>query len=86
MENTNVVVNEVNEEVTDVTTVEETNNSKKGLGKAGIAALCVAGGVVVYKLGKKAWNKWVKPGIQKRKAKKAVAETDVIDVQAEVTE
>lgn len=79
MENTNVV--EVNEEVTEVTTVEETN-SKKGLGKAGIAALVVAGGVGVFMLGKKAWNKWVKPGIQKRKAKKAVAETDEIDVES----
>lgn len=83
MENTNVVA--VNEEVTEVTEVEETN-SKKGLGKAGIAALCVAGGVVVWQLGKKAWNKWVKPGIQKRKAKKVVAETDVVEAETEATE
>jgi hypothetical protein len=86
MANTNVEVKDVKEEVTDVTTVEETNNSKKCLGKAGIAALVVAGAVCVFKLGKTAWNKWVKPGIQKRKAKKEVAKTDVIDVQAEVTE
>ena len=86
MANTNVEVKDVKEEVTDVTTVEETNNSKKGLGKAGITALAIAGGVLVYNLGKKAWNKWVTPGIQKRKAKKEATKTDVIEVQAEVTE
>lgn len=77
MENTNVL-NEVVENTEDV--VAEEVSTKKGLGVAGIIALSVAGAVVTVKLTKKAWVKWVKPAIEKHKAKKAAKTEEVIDV------
>lgn len=69
MENTEVV-NEV--------AVEEATSTKRGLGKGGIIALGVAGAVVTVKLAKKAWNKWLKPAIEKRKAAKE-SEAEVVE-------
>ena len=72
MENTNGVLNEVavNEEVA---VVEACDVKKCPLKKAGIVALGVVATVVTVKLTKKAWKKWVKPAIEKKKAAKAAA-------------
>lgn len=82
MEN-EVVLNEaVNEEVEVSEAVEESKGN--GLKKAGLIALGVVGVVATVKFAKKAWQKWIKPKIEERKANKA-ADENVIDVDEEDT-
>ena len=74
MENTNtVVLNDVVENANEVEVVEVTACPTKTccMKKAGVVALGVVATVVTVKFAKKAWKKWVKPAIEKRKAEKA---------------